>query len=52
MYGITEQGQATLAAWMEVIEEVRGLLSAVLKRYDSILDAPSNADLEPDLDQH
>ncbi len=52
VYGITEQGQATLAAWMEVIEEVRGLLSAVLKRCDSILEAPPNADLEPDLDQH
>jgi DNA-binding PadR family transcriptional regulator len=41
VYAVTEQGHGALAAWMEVVENERDLLSAVLKRYDATLDRTS-----------
>jgi len=47
VYAVTEEGFATLARWMAVVEEEQSLLSAVLKRYDSVLGAPGGEDGPP-----
>lgn len=41
VYALTEDGFAALADWMAVVDDERASLSAVLKRYDAILDSPS-----------
>ncbi len=48
VYTVTEDGHAALAAWMAAVDEEKSLLTAVLKRYDVILDglAGDDADLE------
>ncbi len=48
VYALTEAGFAALAEWMEAVDNQQALLSAVLKRYDVILDVQSGDDADPD----
>ncbi len=47
VYAVTEDGFATLAEWMEVVDDEQSLLSGVLKRYDAVLEGLAD-DLQPD----
>lgn len=49
VYALTGDGFAALAHWMTVVEDEQASLSAVLKRYDAILDGVPVDEDEPDL---
>jgi len=38
VYAVTEEGFASLAEWMTVVDEEQSSLAAVLKRYDAMLE--------------
>jgi hypothetical protein len=43
---VTTDGFDALATWMVTVDDERALLSAVLKRYDSILDGQVDDDTD------
>ena len=47
VYAVTEEGFAAMAVWMEVVEDERSLLAAVLKRYDVVLGKRSDDVADP-----
>ena len=46
VYAVTTDGFDALATWMLTVDDQRALLSAVLKRYDSILDGQVDDDTD------
>lgn len=48
VYAVTEEGSATLAAWMGVVDDEQTLLSSFLKRYDAVLEVQALEDGEPE----
>ncbi len=52
VYAVTERGHGALAAWMEVVEIERDLLTSVLKRFDATLERmPADGDAGDGEDQ-
>jgi DNA-binding PadR family transcriptional regulator len=45
VYAVTEAGADALAAWMDVVEDERALLAAVLKRYEAVLELAGDPDV-------
>lgn len=47
VYAVTDEGFAALAGWMTVVEIEQSSLTAVLKRYDAVIDRQPTDDLDP-----
>jgi DNA-binding PadR family transcriptional regulator len=48
VYALTEEGFASLAEWMTVVDEEQSSLAAVLKRYDAMLEWKPDSATKPE----